>query len=121
MPEQFCPSCNKESLVLRKPLYDGFTRIGEQMTCAICGHVFDQPAVQAEEPAPAKKKLPSIFSDEDRSPAINLFSDGENKVICRYCSNYTVNPFRQWCGLHRKEVEATDTCGQFDARKADGL
>ena len=33
--------------------------------------------------------------------------------MCRYCAEYVVNPFLQRCGLHRCEVQATDTCPHF--------
>jgi len=112
MPEMFCPVCGKDTLVIKQPVYEGFTRIGEQLKCAICGHLTDAPK---EEVAPVKK-VPAIFTDEDKSPALNIFGEGENKIICRYCQNYLVNPFKQWCGFHKKEVEATDTCGNFQAK-----
>ncbi len=111
MPEQFCPSCNKDTLVIKEPVYEGFTRTGERLKCAVCGHLFENP----DTPAPAKK-VPAIFTDADRSPVIKVFGEGENQSLCRYCTHYTVNPFRQWCGLHRKEVEATDTCDRFEKR-----
>ena len=111
MPEKFCPTCGKDSIVIKEAVYDGFTRVGEHLKCTVCGHLFDVP----KEEAPVKK-VPAIFTDEDKSPALNIFGEGENKVICRYCKNYLVNPFKQWCGLHRKEVEATDTCPQFAAK-----
>ncbi|HMP89477.1 MAG TPA: hypothetical protein PJ991_04715 [Kiritimatiellia bacterium] len=115
MPEMYCSACGKETLVIKEAVYDGFTRIGERMKCAICGQVFDPPS---EDDKPAKPPA-SIFTDADRSPVLAIFGEGENKVICRYCKNYLVNPFKQWCGIHRKEVEATDTCDQFEAKEIE--
>jgi len=112
MPELFCPTCGKDSLVIKEAVYEGFTRTGERMKCAVCGHAFDAPAEEAP-----PRKAPSIFTEEDRSPALAIFGDGENRVICRYCKNYLINPFKQWCGVHSKEVEATDTCDQFAAKE----
>jgi len=111
MPELFCPVCNRENLVIATAVYDGFKRTGEQTACANCGHVF-----AASEIKPVERKKPVIFSDDDRPAPIKLFEEGENRVICRYCTHYIVNPFKQMCGLHRREVEATDTCDQFSAR-----
>jgi hypothetical protein len=106
--EAFCPACNRERLLLRKPKYDGFTRLGEEVTCATCGHVFEATAL----PAAAPKK-PDIFGADDQPQKIELFHSGEAEKLCRRCVSYTVNPFRQWCARHRREVEATDTCAQF--------
>jgi len=117
MSDVFCPTCGKETFVIKEAVYEGFTRVGEHLKCAVCGHVFDPPKNGPEAVEPPKvTKLPSIFSEDDRPTQIHLFNEGENLIICRYCKNYTVNPFRQWCGLHKKEVEATDTCPQFDAK-----
>jgi ribosomal protein S27E len=112
MPDQFCPACNKETFVIKEAVYEGFTRIGERMKCAVCGHLFEPPT----ETAPVKK-TPDIFSEDDKSPVLNVFGEGENRVICRYCKHYLVNPFKQWCGFHKKEVEATDTCSSFSVRE----
>ena len=112
MPELHCPVCAKETLVIKEAVYDGFTRIGEQIKCAVCGHIFEAP----EASSPAKPKIPALFSEDDLPPPVQLFHEGEGRTICRYCNNYLVNPFKQWCGLHEKEVEATDTCDQFEPK-----
>jgi ribosomal protein S27E len=111
----FCPRCGKETFTIKEAVYDGFTRIGERVTCADCGQIMDAP----EDPASTPKR-PAIFTDADRSPVLAIFGEGENRVICRYCRHYLVNPFKQWCGHHNKEVEATDTCDDF-APKQDAL
>ena len=110
-----CPACGAESLLLRKPLYEGFTRVGETLTCAACGHVF---ADEGEVPYKGRKQ-PEVFSDADRSAPVEVFEDHEAERLCRHCANYVVNPFMQWCSLHRKEVEATDSCEQFAPRRDD--
>ena len=112
MPEAFCPTCGKETLAIKEVVFDGFTRVGEQLKCSVCGHVFAAP----DEPQAPAKKTPTIFTEDDWSPALKIFGEGENTTLCRYCTHYTVNPFRQWCGLHHREVEATDTCDQFAAK-----
>jgi hypothetical protein len=105
-----CPACGRVSLLLRKPKYDGFTKVGEETTCATCGHVF----ADAEVPAAAPKQ-PDIFAN-DHSKKIELFLAGEAEKLCGHCVHYTVNPFRQWCARHRRDVEATDTCADYAPR-----
>jgi hypothetical protein len=105
-----CPACGRVSLLLRKPKYDGFTKVGEETTCAACGHVF----AEAEVPT-AAPKMPDIFSG-DRPQKIEIFKGGEADKLCGHCLNYTVNPFRQWCARHRRDVEATDSCADFVLR-----
>jgi rubredoxin len=105
-----CPGCGREVWVLRKPRYDGFKKTGEDRVCASCGFVF--PEGDGEMRAPAK---PVVFGDADRSAPVRAFEAGEADRLCRHCRYYVVNPFRQWCGIHRRDVEATDTCGRFEA------
>jgi hypothetical protein len=102
-----CPACGRVNLLLRKPKYDGFTKVGEETTCATCGHVFAETEIPTT--APAK---PDIFGD-DRPQKVEIFQGGEADKLCGHCLNYTVNPFRQWCARHRRDVEATDSCVDF--------
>ena len=104
-----CPGCGRDALSLVKPRYDGFKRVGEDRVCASCGFAYP-PDTGAPKPPPK----PRVFTDEDRPAPIHAFAQGEADALCRRCAHYVVNPFRQWCGLHRREVEATDTCDQFE-------
>lgn len=92
----FCPCCRQESAVKVVKKYDGFTLVGEMDTCAFCGYEFNE-----EEPE---------FINDHPPGWVN---DGNLKKICRRCQHYVINPFVQKCVLHEREVEATDTCGDF--------
>lgn len=107
--EILCPACRGESLLLRKPEYDGFTKVGESLSCASCGYVFEN-----EEDVPYKGRSEvKVFTDADRPAAVEVFEEDEAARLCHRCANYVVNPFMQWCSLHRKEVESTDSCPDF--------
>lgn len=107
-----CPACGQESLLKRAPRYDGFTRVGETLACAACGHAFaDEAAVPYLE-----KKTLAGFDAKQLPPPPRVFGKNENARLCRYCVNYVVNPFVQWCSRQKKEVEATDTCRQFSPK-----
>ena len=110
--EIHCPGCNRETLLVRKPKYDGFKKVGEELSCATCGRTFEDEAAVAFK---QERKL-SIFDESDRSPVVDVFKGDPRHRLCRYCEHYVVNPFRQWCARQRREVEATDTCPQFEAR-----
>src|ERR1035437_8556797 len=108
-----CPACGEASLLKRAPRYDdNFRKVGERLTCAACGQAFaDEAAVPF-----TKRAAPKIFGDDDRPKDLHIFDDDEHGGTCLHCRNYLVNPFTQRCGLHNRVVEATDTCGQFEAR-----
>lgn len=110
--EIVCTACGAEALLVRRPKFDGFTRVGETLTCAACGHEY-----ASEEEVPFKGRAEvRIFTDADRSSQVKVFEEKEAEALCRHCENYVVNPFMQWCHLHKREVEATDTCPQFKLR-----
>ena len=110
--EIICSACGSDALLIRKPQYKGFTKINEILTCASCGHEY-----ASEKDVSFKgNKTFHVFSNADRSAKIKVFHEDEKGRICRYCLHYIINPFTQWCGLHKKEVEATDTCVQFKPR-----
>ena len=99
--EIFCPVCGKATLVVRRPVYDGLRKVGETLGCSVCGTEF----AEDEEIEFVKKEGPHVFSEED------------GVRLCLHCVHYVVNPFTQRCMLHRKEVEATDSCIGFLRRK----
>lgn len=102
-------------LLRREPVYEGFRKTGEKLLCASCGHEFagedDVPRIDTRGPV--------IFTEAERPKAPRLFREAEKQRCCRYCKHYVVNPFMQWCGLHRKEVAATDLCDRFDRKPPD--
>jgi hypothetical protein len=106
-----CPGCGQETLTLRKPVFDGFRKTGDIRVCASCG--YEQPAPAEAAPGPAMK--PALFDDVELPARPELFEAGESGRLCRHCRHYVIHPFRQWCGQHRREVEALDTCAQFEA------
>ncbi len=110
-----CTACGAESLLVRRPVYDGFKRTGESLHCAACGHTF---ASEADVPFKEAKR-PAVFTEADRSAAVQVFEEAEGRRLCRYCAHYVVNPFTQWCGVHKKEVEATDSCDRFEKREEE--
>jgi len=115
--EIICRECGADTLLKREAVYDGFTRTGEKLICSSCGYEY---ASDAEVPFKKKREEPKIFTEADRSAKVEVFDESENKRLCRYCASYIVNPFTQFCAVHKKEVQATDTCDQFQqASKKD--
>ncbi len=111
--EIICSGCGQESLLVRHPVYEGLKKTGETLHCAACGHVFG-----SEDEVPFKEhQAVSLFTEADRTHAPRVFDESENRRLCRYCAHYVVNPFTQWCGVHKKEVEATDTCDRFEEKQ----
>ena len=114
--EILCSQCGAEAFLNREAVYEGFSKVGEILSCSACGFVFS-----SEEAVPfkAKEAAPRVFTDADRSAKVEVFEEGENQRLCRYCADYVVNPFMQFCSHHKKEVQATDSCGDFKPASSD--
>ena len=107
-----CPACGQDSLLKRAPKYDGFIKVGEILSCAACGYVFADEAQ-----VPFRKKKPLAGFERKNIPAPpKVFRDSEAARLCRHCMHYVVNPFLQRCARTHKEVEATDSCAQFEPK-----
>jgi hypothetical protein len=115
--EIICRNCGADTLLKREAVYDGFTKTGEKLTCSSCGFEY---AAEADVPFKTATAEPQIFTDADRSAKVEVFDEDENAKLCRYCANYIVNPFTQFCSVHKKEVQATDTCPQFEKAQEKG-
>ncbi|MCA1809446.1 MAG: hypothetical protein ABR497_02585 [Kiritimatiellia bacterium] len=107
-----CPACGRETLLKRDPVYEGFRRVGERLSCLGCGHVF---ADEAEAPF-IQRVAPRVFDGKDVPRAPQVFAANEAGRTCRHCAHYVVNPFVQRCALKGGEVEATDSCRRFKVR-----
>jgi hypothetical protein len=110
--EIVCRSCGKDTLIRREPVFDGFRKTGERLLCASCGHVYGS---ETDVPFKAARRS-NIFSEADKFRKVDVFSDADKGHTCRHCKHYLVNPFTQRCGMHFKEVQATDSCSDFDAK-----
>ena len=108
-----CSACGADSFLKREPLYDGFRKVGETFACGDCGHRYpDEASVPYVDTSG-----PRIFTDADRSPDVSIFSSDDAERNCRHCRHYIVNPFIQRCGLHHREVAASDLCDDFSPGK----
>jgi hypothetical protein len=108
--EIICPHCGADAFLKREPVYEGFKKTGESLSCSACGGAF---ASEEEVPFKTAAAGPGIFTEADRSAAVKVFDEKERLRFCRYCVNYVVNPFMQFCSHHKKEVQATDSCPRF--------
>lgn len=111
--EIVCTACGADTLLKREPVYDGFKKTGEKLSCTACGQVF---ASEDEVPYKERREV-KIFTEADRMKKVEVFSESDKGGTCRHCAHYLKNPFTQRCELTFKEVQATDTCPKFEKRK----
>ncbi len=108
-----CPACGEASFLKRAPVYDGFQKVGEKLSCAACRHEFGDEG----EVVFRARRTTDILEDDARPPTrLSVFTNEETGHCCRHCVNYVVNPFVQRCALHQRDVDATDDCEDFTQR-----
>ena len=110
--EIICSACGRESLLKREPVYDGFRKAGERLACAACGYEY---AAGSEIPFKPKPQV-KLFDESDAPRTVRVFREHEADRLCRHCRHFVVNPFLQRCGKHGRQVEATDSCRDFEKR-----
>ncbi|MEX2606063.1 MAG: hypothetical protein WD708_01860 [Kiritimatiellia bacterium] len=115
----YCPICKEDTLAVTDSVYDGFKKTGERTRCGQCGHEFTSPSkTRGVRTVPAhapNDPLAALFGDSREEEKLDLFDvEAETGRLCRRCAYYVLHPFTQRCGLHDREVSATDTCGQFE-------
>ncbi|MGA0333300.1 MAG: hypothetical protein ACO3NW_05035 [Kiritimatiellia bacterium] len=110
---KFCKKCQEETLFVSEAQYEGFQKVAEKQKCTVCG-----TESQASAPPPRKADpLAALFGEGRAEKKPDLFDvEAETARLCRKCTNYVLHPFTQRCGLHDKEVAATDSCEQFEAK-----
>lgn len=108
--EILCTRCGAEAFLKREAVYDGLKKTGETLSCSACGSIF---AGEEEVRFKESRAAPGLFTADDRTEPVKVFAEGENREICRYCADYVINPFMQFCSRHKKEVQATDSCPSF--------
>lgn len=114
--EIICPACGQDALLKRTPRYEGFRRVGEDLSCSACGHSFADEAKVPFKP----KQQSALFDRSELDSKPEIFKPDDTARLCRHCVHYVVNPFVQHCALQHKEVEATDSCARFKpGRKPD--
>jgi len=87
-------------------------KVGESLQCASCGHEY------ASEAAVQFKGLPKpkVFDASDAARKIEVFRESEKGRFLPLLQTLHRQSFTQRCDLHKKEVEATDFCLEFERK-----
>ena len=110
-----CPFCGKNSFLMAKPRFDGFRKVGMVEFCSGCGHEFqegDRPSL-----CERKETLEELLGPSQKPSLPQFLGKRENLRFCMYCEEYVKHPFTQRCMKHQREIEATDSCPDFQRKE----
>ena len=81
--------------------------------------MFDDAPTAEDTSVDSKRDLLHLIGGDAEGETPDIFSACEKQRCCRYCKHYVVNPWTQRCGLHERNVEATDLCDDFDRAQTE--
>jgi hypothetical protein len=117
--EIICKHCGENSFLVKKTIMDGWTKVGEVLTCSSCSMEIEK--ICNEEKLSEKQEIKSLSLDKlsgflgtelEEKPTINMEED--EKYFCRDCKHYISHPFLDRCSLHQTEVNPMDDCKSFE-------
>jgi len=115
-----CPACGETSVAKRKPRLDGFTPVGEELVCMLCGASLGAPEADEAADASATEKLHNLGLLLGAAPVapVRLAAATAETHFCKDCIHFVVHPYGARCALDRHSVEAMADCPHYAARQA---
>ena len=113
------PQCGKNTFLKKEAVMDGWTKKGDVLKCAACGHLACSlaPEVKTEKADPLKSAAADRFKnllgadDFEKKPEFN--SSGDEKHFCKDCQHLIPHPFVNRCVKFGKDVNPMDDCPSF--------
>ena len=120
--EYNCPHCGKNSFLKKESVMDGWTKKGDVLKCAACGHLVCELKPEADKTADplkseAANRLKNLFGADDFVKKPTLKTDGSEQRFCKDCRHLIPHPFMLRCGKLGKEVQPMDDCPEFLRRE----
>ena len=121
--EYNCPHCGKNSFLKKETLMDVWTKKGDVLKCAACGHLVCELKPEADKPADplksdAANRLKDLFGGEDFVEKPTLKADGSETHFCKDCAYLVPHPFMIRCSKFDKTVNPMDDCPHYQRRKS---
>ena len=119
-----CPYCEQESIVRSETEMDGWKKVGEFLSCAMCGKklsdVVTSSSLDIDEATGDDKGNRDLmdFLGTSKDVKKKIVDDDGTRRFCRDCSSLMDHPFKTYCLRHKIDVNPMDDCDDF-SRKSD--
>ena len=120
--EYNCPQCGKNSFLKKETVMDGWTKKGEVLRCAACGHLVCEmkPEENGKPADPLKSaaadRLKNLLGGEDFSRKPTIKTEEAETHFCKDCAYLIPHPFLFRCSRFDKNVNPMDDCPEFQRR-----
>jgi len=111
-----CPHCGEDTVVKTKPKMEGWTRVGDVLTCALCGAELGVPE-EGKSPASSRSAALAALLGEKPEQKLRLDPGSEHKRFCRNCRKRIEHPFVLRCGRDGREIDPGSCCEDFEPEK----
>lgn len=113
-----CPHCGENTVAKSKPKMEGWTRVGDELVCALCGGVLGVPEKAGGEKSSSSAAALAALLGEAPEPKFRLDPGAGHRRFCRNCRNLIEHPFVLRCGLDGREIDPGGCCANFAAKEA---
>ena len=108
-----CPHCGENTVVKSKPKMEGWTRVGDELVCALCGAELGVPEKADEGKNSSSAAALAALLGEAPAPKLRLDPGAEHKRFCRNCRHRIEHPFVLRCDLDGHEIDPGSCCANF--------
>ena len=115
-----CPVCHEPSMAKLHTRREGFTPVGEELICMLCGAVLGTPENPSDNAAGEAKlrDLSLLLGAAPAAPA-RLAAASTEQRFCKDCEHFLAHPFVSRCALDQHAIEdVMSDCSHYSARRA---
>lgn len=121
--EYNCPHCGKNSFLKKETLMDGWTKKGDVLKCASCGHLVcsldPKTAEKNADPlaSPSAARLKNLLGEDHFAEKPKITAGEGEQRFCKDCAFLIPHPFVLRCTRTNRTVNPMDDCPDFQRRK----
>ncbi len=110
-----CPHCGKECFLVKKAMMDGWTKVGDILSCSCCSAKIAELEDEKAKTSDINSKFSSLENllSEKKKEGPKIESTEDEKHFCRDCIHFVAHPFLSRCELRKKNVNPMDDCVEF--------
>lgn len=115
-----CPVCHEQSVAKLHTRREGFTPVGEELVCMLCGAALGAPETPGKNAAQEAKlrDLGLLLGAAPEAPA-RLAAASTEQRFCKDCAHFLAHPFVSRCALDQHAIEdVMSDCVHYAVRRA---
>lgn len=114
-----CPHCGNSSFLKKESVMDGWTKVGDILSCASCSaKIVDIEEDKKKEDSQQNSSMAlADLLGMEKEEKLSIEASEEEKRFCRDCAHFISHPFLDRCSLHETDVNPMEDCAEFIIKK----